>query len=51
MAQLQTHVLDHRQAAEAWRITRSAEIAVYVALAEARIVERTLGDLGMQLRQ
>ena len=51
MAELQAHVLDHRQAAEARRIARSAEIAVDVALAQSGIVERALGDLGMQLRQ
>src|SRR5262245_21469798 len=51
MAELQAHVLAHRQTAEAWRVARGTEIAVNIALAEPGVVERALGDLGMQLRQ
>jgi hypothetical protein len=51
MAELQAHVLDHRQAAEARRIARRAEITIYIVLAEPCVVERTFGNFGMQLSQ
>src|SRR5262245_12825520 len=51
MAELQAHVFDHRQAAQARRITRGAKIAIYVALAEPCVFKGALRNLSMQLRQ
>src|SRR6202040_3505919 len=46
--QFETHVIGHRQRPEPRRIA-GAEIAVDVALAEAGVLDRSLGRLGMQL--
>ena len=51
VAELEAHVFDHREAAEARRVAGRAEIPVDVTLAQPRVVESTLGDLRMQLRQ
>ena len=50
VARFQPHVLDHGHRPEAGRIA-GAEIAVDVVLAEAGIVQRALGHLGVDLRQ
>ena len=48
MAQLEAQIVDHRQRPETRRIA-GAEIAVDVVLRETGILERALGQLGMEL--
>src|SRR5262249_2360050 len=48
MAELQAHIVGHRQGPEPRRVA-GAEIAVDVALAETGILDRPLSRLGMQL--
>jgi hypothetical protein len=50
MARLQPHVLDHRHRSETGRVA-GAEVAVDIVLGEARVLERPLGDLRVELRQ
>ena len=50
VARLQPHVVDHRHRPQAGRVA-GAEIAVDVVLGEARILQRALGHLGVDLRQ
>ena len=45
----QAHVVGHVERAEARRVA-GAEIAVDVVLGEAGILQRAVGDLGMELR-
>ena len=48
MANLEAEVIDHRPKAAGG--VAGAEIAVDIGLGEPGILDRTLGDLGMQLR-
>ncbi len=46
--QAQAHVVGHGEAAQAGRVAR-AEVAVHVVLGEARVGERAVRDLGVEL--